>query len=63
MIVNNNEELISKIGELFREQFDKKEFGSFSVTVTFNHGRTVRLETADRENLVRYGSQKIVVEK
>lgn len=61
MIVSDDEELISKIGELFREQFGKKEFGSFSVTVTFNHGKPVRLKKSDRENLVRYGNQKIVM--
>lgn len=41
----------------------KKEFGEFSVTVTMNHGKPVRLQKSDRENLVRYTNEKLIVEK
>lgn len=63
MTISNDDEVIARIEELFRDCLRKKEFGEFSVTITMNHGKPVRLQKTDRENLVRYGSQKIVIEK
>ena len=54
MILKTNDDVLGRIQELFSECLEKKEFGEFSVTVTMNHGKPVRLQKSDRENLVRY---------
>jgi len=63
MILKSNDDVLSKIQELFTDCLDKKEFGEFSVTVTMNHGKPVRLQKSDRENLVRYEQEKLIIEK
>lgn len=63
MICQSNADVMKKITELFTECLDKKEFGEFSVTVTMNHGQPVRIQKSDRENLVRYSNEKVVIEK
>ena len=63
MILKTNDDVLGRIQELFTECLEKKEFGEFSVTVTMNHGKPVRLQKSDRENLVRYSNEKLIVEE
>ena len=63
MILKTNDDVLGRIQELFTECIEKKEFGEFSVTVTMNHGKPVRLQKSDRENLIRYSNEKLIVEK
>ena len=63
MILKNDVDVLDKIQELFSDCIRNQEFGEFSVTLTMNHGRPVRLQKTERENLVRYEHERIVVEK
>lgn len=63
MILTNKDEVLKRINELMSEYIDTRDFGEFGVSVTMNHGRVVRLTRTDRENVVNYGCDKVIVEK
>ncbi len=63
MILTNKDEVLKRINELMSEYIDSRDFGEFGVSVTMNHGRVVRLTRTDRENVVNYGCDKVIVEK
>lgn len=63
MILTSKDEVLKRINELMSEYIDTRDFGEFGVSVTMNHGRVVRLTRTDRENVVNYGCDKVIVEK
>lgn len=52
-----------RIQELFSDCLRTRQFGEFSVSVTMYNGRPVKLQKSERENLVRYEHEKILIEK
>ena len=63
MILKNDVDVLDKIQELFSDCLRTRQFGEFSVSVTMYNGRPVNLQKSERENLVRYEHEKIVIEK
>lgn len=63
MILKNDVDVLDKIQELFSDCLRTKQFGEFTVSVTMYNGRPVKLQKSERENLVRYEHEKILVEK
>lgn len=63
MILKNDVDVLDKIQELFSDCLRTRQFGEFSVSVTMYNGRPVKLQKSERENLVRYEHEKILVEK
>ncbi len=63
MIIKTKAELLDRVESIVSEYVDTREFGEFGVTVTMNHGRVVRLNRIDREHVVEYGSDKVIIEK
>ncbi len=63
MILKNDVDVLDKIQELFSDCLRTRQFGEFSVSVTMYNGRPVKLQKSERENLVRYEHEKIVIEK
>lgn len=63
MILKNNVDVLDKIQELFSDCLRTRQFGEFSVSVTMYNGKPVKLQKSERENLVRYEHEKILVEK
>ena len=63
MILKNDVDLLDKIQELFSDCLRTRQFGEFTVSVTMYNGRPVKLQKSERENLVRYEHEKILVEK
>ena len=63
MILKNDVDVLDKIQELFSDCLRTRLFGEFSVSVTMYNGRPVKLQKSERENLVRYEHEKIVIEK
>ena len=63
MILKNDLDVLDKIQELFSDCLQNRKFGEFTVSLTMNQGRPVRLQKSERENLVRYEHEKIVIEK
>ena len=63
MILKNDVDVLDKIQELFRDCLRTRQFGEFTVSVTMYNGRPVKLQKSERENLVRYEHEKILVEK
>ena len=63
MILKNDVDVLDKINELFSDFLKNREFGEFTVSVTMYNGRPVKLQKSERENLVRYEHEKIVIEK
>ena len=63
MILKNDVDLLDKIQELFSDCLRNRKFGEFTVSLTMNQGRPVRLQKSERENLVRYEHEKILIEK
>lgn len=63
MILKNDVDVLDKIQELFSDCLRTKQFGEFSVSVTMYNGRPVKLQKSERENLVRYEHEKILIEK
>ena len=44
MILKNDVDVLDKIQELFSDCLRNREFGEFTVSLTMNHGRPVRLQ-------------------
>lgn len=63
MILKNDVDVLDKIQELFSDCLRTRQFGEFTVSVTMYNGRPVKLQKSERENLVRYEYEKILVEK
>lgn len=63
MILKNDVDVLDKIQELFSDCLRTRQFGEFSVFVTMYNGRPVKLQKSERENLVRYEHEKILIEK
>lgn len=63
MILKNDLDVLDKIQELFSDCLRNRKFGEFTVSLTMNHGRPVRLQKSERENLVRYEQEKILIQK
>ncbi|MBQ1629339.1 MAG: hypothetical protein II098_09315 [Treponema sp.] len=63
MILKNDVDVLDKIQELFSDCLRTRQFGEFSVSVTMYNGKPVKLQKSERENLVRYEHEKILVEK
>ncbi|MCI7567130.1 MAG: hypothetical protein MST05_10540 [Treponema sp.] len=63
MILKNDVDVLDKIQELFSDCLRTRQFGEFTVSVTMYNGRPVKLQKSERENLVRYEHEKILVEK
>ena len=63
MILKNDVDVLDKIKELFSDCLKTREFGEFTVSLTMYGGRPVKLQKSERENLVRYEHEKILVEK
>lgn len=63
MILKNDVDVLDKIQELFSDCLRTRQFGEFSVSVTMYNGKPVKLQKSERENLVRYEHEKIVIEK
>ena len=63
MILKNDVDVLDKIHELFSDCLKTREFGEFTVSVTMYNGRPVKLQKSERENLVRYEHEKILIEK
>ena len=63
MILKNDVDVLDKIQEIFSDCLRTRQFGEFSVSVTMYNGRPVKLQKTERENLVRYEHEKIVIEK
>ena len=63
MILKNVVDVLDKIQELFSDCLRTRQFGEFTVSVTMYNGRPVKLQKSERENLVRYEHEKILVEK
>ena len=63
MILKNDVDVLDKIQELFSDCLRTRQFGEFSVSVTMHNGKPVKLQKSERENLVRYEHEKILVEK
>ena len=63
MILRTKEEVLNRVADVMSEYLDTRDFGEFGVTVTVNHGRVVRLTRIDRENVVNYGCDKVLIEK
>lgn len=63
MILKNDVDVLDKIKELFSDCLKTREFGEFTVSLTMYGGRPVKLQKSERENLVRYEHEKIVIEK
>lgn len=63
MILKNDVDVLDKIHELFSDCLRTRQFGEFTVSVTMYNGRPVKLQKSERENLVRYEHEKILVEK
>ena len=63
MILKNDVDVLDKIQELFSDCLRTRQFGEFTVSVTMYNGRPVKLQKCERENLVRYEHEKILVEK
>ena len=63
MILKNDVDVLDKIQELFSDCLKTRQFGEFSVSVTMYNGRPVKLQKSERENLVRYEHEKILIEK
>ena len=63
MILKNDFDVLDKIQELFSDCLRTRQFGEFSVSVTMYNGRPVKLQKSERENLVRYEHEKILIEK
>lgn len=63
MILKNDVDVLDKIQELFSDCLRTKQFGEFTVSVTMYNGRPVKLQKSERENLVRYDNEKIVIQK
>ncbi|MEE1059925.1 MAG: hypothetical protein U0K92_11195 [Treponema sp.] len=61
--MKNDVDVLDKIQELFSDCLRTRQFGEFSVSVTMYNGRPVKLQKSERENLVRYEHEKIVIEK
>ncbi|MBQ2552992.1 MAG: hypothetical protein II563_09140 [Treponema sp.] len=61
--MKNDVDVLDKIQELFSDCLRTRQFGEFSVSVTMYNGRPVKLQKSERENLVRYEHEKILVEK
>ena len=63
MILKNDVDVLDKIQELFSDCLRTRQFGEFTVSVTMYNGRPVKLQKSERENLVWYEHEKILVEK
>ena len=63
MILKNDVDVLDKRKELFSDCLKTREFGEFTVSLTMYGGRPVKLQKSERENLVRYEHEKIVIEK
>ena len=63
MILKNDVDVLDKIQELFSDCLRTRQFGEFSVSVTMYNGRPVKLQKSERENLVRYEQDRILVQK
>ena len=63
MILKNDVDVLDKIQELFYDCLRNREFGEFTVSLTMNQGRPVRLQKSERENLVRYEQEKLLIQK
>ena len=63
MIIKTKAELLDRVESIVSEYVDTRDFGEFGVTVTMNHGRVVRLNRIDREHVVEYGCDKVIIEK
>ena len=63
MILKNDVDVLDKIQEIFSDCLRTRQFGEFSVSVTMYNGTPVKLQKSERENLVRYEHEKIVIEK
>ena len=63
MILKNDVDVLDKIQELFSDCLRTRQFGEFTVSVTMYNGRPVKLQKSERENLVRYEHEKILIEK
>ena len=63
MILKNDVDVLDKVQELFSDCLRTRQFGEFSVSVTMYNGRPVKLQKSERENLVRYEHEKILIEK
>ena len=63
MILKNDLDVLDKILELFSDCLRNRKFGEFTVSLTMNQGRPVRLQKSERENLVRYEQEKILIQK
>lgn len=63
MILKNDVDVLDKIQELFSDCLRSRKFGEFTVSLTMNQGRPVRLQKSERENLVRYEQEKLLIQK
>ena len=63
MILKNDVDVLDKIQELFSDCLRNREFGEFTVSVTMYNGKPVKLQKSERENLVRYEQDRILVQK
>lgn len=63
MILKNDLDVLDKVQEVFSDCLRTRQFGEFTVSVTMYNGRPVKLQKSERENLVRYEHEKILIEK
>jgi len=63
MTLKNKEELLELAKDIIAEYLDTRDFGEFGVTVNIDHGRVVKLNRVDREKVVHYDCQRLVIEK
>lgn len=62
MNLKDEDELLDTIREMFRKGI-KVEHGEYTVSVTVNHGRPVRIQDCNRRDVAFYSNKKVVVEK
>ncbi len=63
MTLKNKNELLAKMTEIVSEYLDTRDFGEYGVTVIIDHGRVVKINRVDREKVVHYERERLVIEK
>ena len=63
MICQNNLDVVIKIAEMYLEFLENAEYGEFSVALTVDKGLPVKVVKSERENIVRYKKERVILEK
>ena len=63
MICQSNEEIADCIRDMYLDFMGRAMFGEFSVSLTVNKGMAVKFVKSERENIVRYKKERVIVQK